>query len=59
MADSKSHLASVVASSILPPVVVVPTNENTVANSPGLTHVDHNNGLAAALIAARILRSVT
>ena len=56
VADGEQPLASVVASSISPPVVVVPTKESTVANSPGLTHVDFNNGLAAALIAARVLR---
>lgn len=50
-------LVHVIAGSTESPVIAVPIDSTPVLLPPGVTHVAQNHGLAAALSAARILRS--
>ena len=54
--EDEHSLVNVIAGSTESPVIAVPSSAKTVLSPPGVTVVDQNQGLAAAIFAARILR---
>lgn len=54
--EDEHSLVNVIAGSTESPVIAVPTTARTTVCPPGVTVVDRNQGLAAAIFAARILR---
>jgi hypothetical protein len=61
VAGSDGALPAMVASLVQSPVVAIPTSASSgvVASSPGISVVNTDNGLGAAVFAARILRAAS